>query len=117
MGTSLATRIREAPSVMCAVKRARLDLITLAGRSYLSSRKTSVQLGGGRIPAPQSSTPPLSTRGRSSAGTTRLWATATTGTRGGPEGACGVGGSRLTGTVLVWSWRSESQSSGWARAA
>jgi hypothetical protein len=38
-GTSLATRIREAPSVRCAVKRARLDLITLAGRSDLSSRK------------------------------------------------------------------------------
>jgi hypothetical protein len=39
-------------------------------------------------------------------------------TRRVAQGACGVGGrSMRTGTVLIWSWRSERPVSGWARAA
>ena len=66
------------------------------GGGDLGDRRTSVQLGGGRTPAP---------------GTLRS-------TRRVAQGARRVRGrSMLTGTVLMWSSRSESQSSGWARAA
>ena len=66
------------------------------GGGDIGGRRTSVQLGGGRTPAP---------------GTLRS-------TRRVAQGARRVRGrSMLTGTVLMWSSRSESQSSGWARAA